>query len=87
MLPSAYLLDRDVPFFYVTVFAQPRRIASNHLDSLAGGEAMDTPIRGTFSGCCASAEPQQQATPLQPGLMTPQLSSLRTSFRAYVSRG
>jgi hypothetical protein len=34
------------------------------------------------SSCCTSAMTAQQATPRQQGLMAPQPSSLRTSFRA-----
>ena len=49
------VLDGDVLSFYVATLAASR-IASERADSLAGSDDDRYPIRGTFFGCCASAE-------------------------------
>jgi hypothetical protein len=51
------------------------------------GRAESQAILEAFACGRASAITQQQATPLQQGLMAPQPSSLRTRFERYVSRG
>src|SRR5262245_7144452 len=53
--------------------ASGQRMRRNLLESL---------YEGLFSAAALRLWPQQQAIPLQQGLMTPQPSALRTSFRA-----
>ena len=84
MLPLRIsVLDGDVLSFYVAKLAQsqPNCLGTGGVTSWIG-PPIDTLSEGLSSAAAPRLSLQEQATPLQQGLMAPQPSSLRTSFRA-----
>jgi hypothetical protein len=59
------VLEGDVLSLYVATLAQSSRIPSERVDSVAGSSADRYPIRGTFFGCCASADEQSATSTAQ----------------------